>query len=56
MLVLLASASVVRMECQILKYDLNLSSGIVVGEYFIPGWVFLDITWLEFNQMFQVTE
>jgi hypothetical protein len=36
--VLLASASMVRMESQILKYDLDLKSGIVVGEYFICGW------------------
>jgi hypothetical protein len=26
------------MESQILKYDLDLKSGIVVGEYFICGW------------------
>ena len=38
MLIPLVSASVVRMECQILKYDLDVNSGIVVGEYFIPGW------------------
>jgi hypothetical protein len=29
---------VVRMKCQILKHDLDLNSGILVGECFIPGW------------------
>jgi hypothetical protein len=38
MLVLLASASMVRMQYQILKYDLVLNSDIVVAEYFIPVW------------------
>jgi hypothetical protein len=38
MIVLLASASVARMESQILKYDLDMNSGIVAGEYFTPGW------------------